>query len=122
MHDSLNYTEFNPVLKIKGFRVGNDSNFLYKDSAKIDLDADGKNDLQFMYIFHFYQPSCNCVGLDCCMSSGFVHCYVKCIGNVEIASVNYMGVQPERLAFGDTIGPKLHWVSYNDYTSLPRWT
>lgn len=29
-----------------------------------------------------------------------------------------MGVQPERLAFGDTIGPKLHWVSYNDYTSF----
>jgi len=102
--------EFDPPIKILGERVGTDNDFIYNDSVRIDLNFDGADDLQFRYYFEFFQPSCDCEGIDCCMPSGMAFCNVEKLVNIEIASTEFYGIRPDRLEYGDTIDNQLLWI------------
>jgi hypothetical protein len=119
IHDSILYRAYNPSIIIKGQRVGTDSNYYYHDSLDVDLDSDGINDINFRYIEEFYQPSCNCDEIDCCMPSGYMISSIKRLSNIELAVIHdelYDMTLLDRLEFGDTIKNHTLW----DNSSLRR--
>ncbi|MBD3195857.1 MAG: hypothetical protein GF317_12420 [Candidatus Lokiarchaeota archaeon] len=121
VHDSINYLEYNPIIKIKGRRFGTDSNYYYQDSIKIDLNNDGNDDLHFKYYQKFVQPSCDCEGIDCCMPWGESLCTVEILSNLELACTDYYGLNPDRLQYGDTIDSRLTWINDNTKHLFDAW-
>lgn len=126
VHDSLIYREFNPTLKIKGLRIGTDSNYIHKDSLKLDLDKDGTFDIQFAFFSEFHQPKCNCAGIDCCMPWGINICKVQTLNNLELASISASEKVPKRLIFGDTLENQKSWIKSKEFISFapmgtPDW-
>jgi hypothetical protein len=118
LSDSINYFEFLPYIKVKGRRIGVDTNYTYNDSVSIDLDNDNRPDLHYKYYMRYLESCCNNPGtIDCCMPSVSIECQLKTELNVEIATkIFYNNRIPVVFHVGDTIDCKSDWHSYNVFT------
>ena len=82
-NDSIIYHEFDPYITVKGRRTGVDTNYTYHDSAWIDLNNDGNDDIYFEFYRSHFQPGCECEGIDCCMPSDDLYCIIRSKSNVH---------------------------------------
>ena len=120
INDTLFYHEFDPYISVKGYRVGNDTNYVYHDSARIDINNDESFDLYFEYYLKLvYYPSLE-DSIDVCNFPDVTHhCSLRTSNNIEIAIDSQIGfTMPKVFGMGQTIDNNEEWLALSGETDF----